>query len=301
MAKAKKPARAAPPAAEGKAPAAAASSAEPSAYPAVLRRSTHTRKKVLVLCSRGVTTTFIELMEDVLKLLPHAKKDPKFDKREALSSINEIADLGGCRFAVYFEARKMRDLFLWAAAVGGEGPSVKFLVQQVKPSSDLRLTGNCLLGSRPVVSFDPSFAGSAHGALLRELLGQIFSTPKGHPRSKPFHDHVLHFSLLGGKIVVRHYQVLPPLDAAKGSEDSLVEIGPRFSLLPVKIFGGSFGGETLYANEKYVSPNEARSALKRKASRATRGAVAQKEKRRARINEEGGANLPQDELHDAFD
>lgn len=211
MAKATKPARAAPPAAEGKAPAAAASSAEPSAYPAVLRRSTHTRKKVLVLCSRGVTTTFIELMEDVLKLLPHAKKDPKFDKREALSSINEIADLGGCRFAVYFEARKMRDLFLWAAAVGGEGPSVKFLVQQVKPSSDLRLTGNCLLGSRPVVSFDPSFAGSAHGALLKELLGQIFSTPKGHPRSKPFHDHVLHFSLLGGKIVVRHYQVvLPP-------------------------------------------------------------------------------------------
>jgi len=137
----------------------------------------------------------------------------------------------------------MRDLFLWAAAVGGEGPSVKFLVQQVKPSSDLRLTGNCLLGSRPVVSFDPSFAGSAHGALLKELLGQIFSTPKGHPRSKPFHDHVLHFSLLGGKIVVRHYQVLPPLDAAKGSEDSLVEIGPRFSLLPVKIFGRSSGGE----------------------------------------------------------
>lgn len=32
--------------------------------------------------------------------------------------------------------------------------------------------------------------------------------------------------------------------------------------------GGSFGGETLYANEKYVSPNEARSALKRKARRA---------------------------------
>ena len=39
------------------------------------------------------------------------------------------------------------------------------------------------------------------------------------------------------------HQVLPPLDAAKGSEDSLVEIGPRFSLLPVKIFGRSSGGE----------------------------------------------------------
>jgi ribosome biogenesis protein BRX1 len=290
-------------AAEGapkKTPVAKASSSEESAYPSVLRRSSHTRKKVLVICSRGVTTQFIELVEDVLKLLPHAKKDPKFDKREPLTSVNEIADLAGCRFAVYFEARKMQDLFMWTSAVDSEGPSAKFLVQQIKPMKDLRLTGNCLLGSRPIVSFDNSFGGSAHGALLQSLLGQIFSTPKGHPRSKPFHDHVLHFSFMRGKVVVRHYQVLPPLDGTKSGDQSLVEIGPRFSLLPIRIFAGSFGGETLYANPEYVSPNEARSALKRKSSRTTIGHVVQKEKRRKRINEDGVANLPPDELKEVF-
>ena len=32
--------------------------------------------------------------------------------------------------------------------------------------------------------------------------------------------------------------------------------GPRFVLNPIKIFQGSFGGPTLYANSSYVSPNE---------------------------------------------
>ena len=35
---------------------------------------------------------------------------------------------------------------------------------------------------------------------------QVFSIPKGHPRSKPFHDHVLNFSLFRGRVIVRHYQ-----------------------------------------------------------------------------------------------
>jgi len=281
-------------------PAAEASASEVTAYPSVLRRSTHTRKKVMVICSRGVTTSFIDLMEDVLKLLPHSRKDPKFDKREPLASINEIADLAGCRFAIYFEARKMQDLFMWAADAEGDGPSAKFLVQQIKPMKDLRLTGNCLLGSRPIVSFDTTFGASAHGALLKSLLGQIFTTPKGHPRSKPFHDHVLHFSVVRGKVVARHYQVLAPQEGTKGGEDSLVEIGPRFSLLPIRIFAGSFGGETLYANPEYISPNEARSAQKRKSSKTTLGHVAQKEKRRKRLNEDGVADLPKDELKQVF-
>ena len=49
-----------------------------------------------MLCSRGVTSAFMELMEDVMKLLPHCRKDPKFDKKEPLTSIVEIAELGGC-------------------------------------------------------------------------------------------------------------------------------------------------------------------------------------------------------------
>ncbi len=192
------------------------------AYSAVVRKSTHKRKKVLVLCSRGVTTSFIELMEDLLKLLPHAKKDAKFDKREPLSSLVEIAELAGCHWCVYFEARKMKDLYLWVGAVSG-GPCAKFLVQQIQPMSNPRLTGNCLLGSRPVLSFDAGFDGSVTYRLLKQILMTLFAPPKGHPRSKPFHDHVVSFSLLNGHILIRHYQVKParhPLRLSRGADTS---------------------------------------------------------------------------------
>lgn len=44
-----------------------------------------------------------------------------------------------------------------------------------------------------------------------------------------------------------------------GLSTSLVEIGPRFVMTPIRIFGGSFGGQTLYQNADFVSPNELRS------------------------------------------
>ena len=39
---------------------------------------------------------------------------------------------------------------------------------------------------------------------------------------------------------------------------SPVEIGPRFVLNPIRIFRGSFGGQTLYQNSAFVSPNTIR-------------------------------------------
>ena len=152
-------------------------------YPTVIRRATHKKKKVLVLASRGVTSAYMELMEDIMKLMPHCRKDPKFDKKEPLTSIVEIAQLAACKLCLYFETRKMKDLYLWAGRCEG-GPSVKFLVQQVRPMRDLRLTGNCLLGSRPILSFDNAFETSPTLSVLKSLLSDIFAPPKGHPRSK---------------------------------------------------------------------------------------------------------------------
>ena len=82
---------------------------------------------------------------------------------------------------------------------------------------------------------------------------------------------------------------------------SLVEIGPRLALTPIKLLGGCFRGETLYSNEEFVSPNMKRSELKRQRAKSTVGHVAQKEKRRRRINEEGVDLLPEDELGDVFE
>ncbi len=52
-------------------------------------------------------------------------------------------------------------------------------------------------------------------------------------------------------------QVVVPLEKKKPDAESvsLVEVGPRFTLNPVKIFDGSFGGATIYDNPQYTSPN----------------------------------------------
>lgn len=268
-------------------------------YPAVQRRTAHKKKKTLVVCSRGVTSTNVELMEDLLKLMPHARKDPKFDKSEPLTSLGEIAELNGCAAVLYFEARKMKDLYLWVGAVKAGGPCAKFLVQQVRPMKDLRLTGNCLLGSRPILSFDGAFDGAPYLQLLKQLLAHAFAPPKGHPRSKPFHDHVLSFSVVGGRVLVRHYQVVPPLHDAKKEGDTLVEIGPRLALVPIRILGGVFAGETLYVNDTYQSPNLLRAEQKRRSAKRTIGHVAQKEKRRSRLAQ-GADQPPADDLADVF-
>jgi ribosome biogenesis protein BRX1 len=41
--------------------------------------------------------------------------------------------------------------------------------------------------------------------------------PKGHPRAKPFVDHIMSFHALDGRIWVRHYQIVPP-DASHAAQ-----------------------------------------------------------------------------------
>lgn len=58
-------------------------------------------------------------------------------------------------------------------------------------------------------------------------------------------------------------QVVPGIDQKKASADSvsLVEVGPRVCLNPIKIFGGSFGGPVLFDNPHFVSPNRVSATL----------------------------------------
>jgi len=73
---------------------------------------------------------------------------------------------------------------------------------------ELKLSGNCLMGSRPLLSFDTAFNESPVGRLLKEMFIQAFGTPKFHPKSKPFVDHVFSFSMCDGRIWFRNFQVL---------------------------------------------------------------------------------------------
>lgn len=181
--------------------------------------------------------------------------------------MNEVAELKDCNNSIFFEARKHKDLYMWVSRCPS-GPSVKFLVNNVHTMSEIKLTGNCLKGSRPVMHFDAAFNDSEDTKVLKELLSQAFASPKGHPKVKPFVDHVFSFFFLNGRVYFRNYQIA--YEANRGTEKEgepiLVEIGPRFVLTPIKIFAGSFSGALLWENPKFVSPNAVRTAMKRKAS-----------------------------------
>lgn len=62
---------------------------------------------------------------------------------------------------------------------------------------------------------------------------------------------------------MRNYQIVDSSEHAKNKETTLVEIGPRFVLIPIRIFLGSMGGPTVYQNQAYVSPNTERSMAKK--------------------------------------
>jgi ribosome biogenesis protein BRX1 len=150
---------------------------------------------------------------------------------------------------------------------------------------ELHFTGNCLKGSRPILSFDASFDKEPHLQLLKELLFHIFGVPKTSGKVKPFVDHVMGFAFADGKVWIRNYQINEtehskdkpsgddesrdaPRPKSKGkaaeTELSLTEIGPRFVLTPIVILEGSFGGPVIYENKEFVSPNQIRSEIRMK-------------------------------------
>ncbi|KAJ1983530.1 Ribosome biogenesis protein brx1 [Dimargaris verticillata] len=213
------------------------------------------KQRVMLLSSRGTTYRHRHLMNDLEVLLPHCKKESKFDDKTKLFVINELADLNNCNNVMFFEAHAHTDLYLWLAKAPN-GPSVKFHVQNVHTMDELHMTGNCLKGSRPLLSFDQSFDSKPQFALIKLLLTHTFGVPKGTRKSKPFIDHVFSFSILDGRIWFRNYQIVEKDPQSGGDfkkETTLVEIGPRFVLNPIKMFEGSFTGATLYENPNYVS------------------------------------------------
>lgn len=220
------------------------------------------KQRVLLITSRGITARYRHLLEDLKKLIPHHKKDNKLDTKNDMQIVNEVAEMKSCNQVLYLETRKHQDLYMHLAK-SPRGPSVKFHVVNIHTMDELKLTGNCLLGSRPLLNFDSHFASAPHWKLLKSMLTDAFGTPRGHPKSKPFVDRIMSFMVIKNNIWVRNYQILDKSDEKKKEQNTqLVEIGPRFVLIPIRIFNGSLGGATLYENPAYVTPNEERAAVK---------------------------------------
>lgn len=229
------------------------------------------RQRLLVISSRGITYRHRHLIQDLLQLLPHARKEPKFDSKKNLYQLNEVAELYNCNNIFFFEARKHQDLYLWISKPPN-GPTLKFHIQNLHTLDELNFTGNCLKGSRPILSFDKSFDLNEHFSLMKELFIHNFGVPPNARKSKPFVDHVMTFSIVDNKIWIRNFQINETLETKENDEDinvdelSLVEIGPRLVLTLITILEGSFGGPKIYENKEYVSPNFVRAQLKQKAA-----------------------------------
>lgn len=243
---------------------------------AVVKRAN--RQRVLLISSRGITYRHRHLISDLQALLPHARKEPKLDTKKTLYELNEIAELYNCNNIMYFECRKHEDLYLWISKPPN-GPTIKFHVMNLHTLDELNFTGNCLKGSRPLLSFDKGFDNDnePHWKLAKELFIQQFGVPPQARKSKPFIDHIMTFSIVDNKVWVRTYQINEKEELKdKEVEDvnvddlTLVEIGPRFVLTPIVILEGSFGGPKIYENKEYVSPNVARSQAKFQAAEQAR-------------------------------
>lgn len=151
-----------------------------------------------MLSSRGITGRMRHLMLDLEAILPHLKKgqfpgpfeplptalylteyiyalvdtDAKLDSKSSLHLVNELADLHSCNNTLYFEARRHEDLYLWLTR-SPNGPSVKCHVQNIHTMDELKMTGNCLKGSRGLVCFDGGWDGDEQWKLLREMLTHV--------------------------------------------------------------------------------------------------------------------------------
>ncbi|KAH8827049.1 Brix domain-containing protein [Flagelloscypha sp. PMI_526] len=231
---------------------------------AVQPKKKKNKQRVLMLCSRGVTHRMRHLMNDLEVLLPQVKKDSKLDSKSQLHLLPELADLNNCNNTIYFEARRHEDLYMWAAKTPN-GPSLKFHVQNIHTMDELKMTGNCLKGSRGILSFDKAFDETESGKLTKEVLTHIFGVPPTARKAKPFIDHILSFSMLDSKIWFRNFQILEkdPMQPNGPPQTSLVEIGPRFVLTPIRIFEGAFSGATVYSNPEFVSPAAIRKEINR--------------------------------------
>ncbi|KAK5779117.1 ribosome biogenesis protein BRX1 PWA37_003969 [Arxiozyma heterogenica] len=228
------------------------------------------RQRTLLISSRGVNFRHRHLIQDLDSLLPHARKEPKLDTKKDLQQLNEIAELYNCNNILFFEARKHQDLYLWLSKPPN-GPTIKFYIQNLHTMDELNFTGNCLKGSRPILSFDHRFETTPHYQLIKELLIHNFGVPPHARKSKPFIDHVMSFSIVDDKIWVRTYEIKNAArnktEYEEGQEDfSLVEIGPRFVMTTILILEGSFGGPKIYENKQYVSPNVVRAQLRHQAA-----------------------------------
>eukprot|EP01029_Cantina_marsupialis_P006949 TRINITY_DN1765_c0_g1_i1.p1 TRINITY_DN1765_c0_g1~~TRINITY_DN1765_c0_g1_i1.p1 ORF type:complete len:226 (+),score=58.67 TRINITY_DN1765_c0_g1_i1:159-836(+) len=140
---------------------------------------------------------------------------------------------------------------------------------------ELNMDGKFAKGARPLLRFTEEFSQKPHLIFLKEMFTQVFGTPRGHPKSENFSDHVMSFIYKDDHIWVRYYQLKPDEYEEKkwlesfgkeGDMDikSVEEIGPRFCLQIGRIYAHGFSGDIIYQNPDFVQLSELASNQRRR-------------------------------------
>ena len=190
--------------------------------------------KTLVVSSHGIGHRDRHLMKDLARLLPHAESAGKLSRSTQEASVKHLCQTFSCSSFLYLEARK-RASYLWLGLYP-DGPSIQLLLERVQTAGELKLAGNCVRHSRPLLSFDESFEASPFSQLFKQMFTQTFAVPAHH--CVDLCDRVLSFALTSERVLFRHYQIKP--------DQTLAEIGPRFAATPVLLLDGVLCGPVLY-------------------------------------------------------
>ena len=127
------------------------------------------RQRTLVVCSRGIAGRMRHLVKDLCDLIPNTKMESKLNRKDARDVIDDMCFEKSCNNCMYFEQRKQKDFFMWLSK-SPAGPSIKFQISNIHTTDELKLTGNCLKFSRPLLSFDEGFDQSTHLRLMKEMM-----------------------------------------------------------------------------------------------------------------------------------
>lgn len=225
-----------------------------------IKRSTTTktmsnRQKCLVLGGRNMNAKCRHLLLDLRGLMPHSREHSKIGNRNSLGpDLVEICNLHQCNSYLYLDPHRSDVNYMWLGQAPG-GPSVKMQLLNVHTADEIRMAGNCLKYSRPLLHFDRAFETAPHLRVVKALLHMNFNTPLYHPKSKPFIDRVMSFMWLDDHIWVRNYQIVYSNET---EASSLIEIGPRFTLEPVMILNGCCQGPVVWKSSVARPPTEQR-------------------------------------------
>lgn len=257
------------------------------------------KQRTMVVGSRGIAAREKHIMMDLMMLLPHSKKEAKLEKAGVIDRLIGICEMNSCQNMMYFEQRKRgKHLYLWMGKAPN-GPSVKFAVENIHTTRELKMIGNCLKYSRPMLSFDKAFDTEPQLKVLKELFIDTFGAPKNHPKTKPFVDHTFNFTWADNRVWFRNFQIFREQTVNnKASDDyELIEIGPRMSLCPIRLFEGFMCGQVLYANPSYIAPR----MVNRQKNKELEEKFMSKDKKRQRRADMLKKVLPSDDIDKLYD